>query len=109
MLLAWGLLIIAVLTEISWGCSLKALSYFSFNRFFIAIPIIFSLINMALLAHIMRYLPAGLTYAVWTALGTVGIIIAGIFLFNEKINVYQVFFICLCVIGVVGLKLCPQP
>lgn len=32
MLSTWALLMIAVVTEIAWGCSLKALSYYSLDR-----------------------------------------------------------------------------
>lgn len=47
---AWVLLIVAVVTEISWGCSLKAISYYSLGKIFIAVPFLLSCINMWLLA-----------------------------------------------------------
>ena len=39
MLSTWALLMIAVVTEIAWGCSLKALSYYSLDRIFALVPI----------------------------------------------------------------------
>ena len=70
MLSTWALLMVAVVTEIAWGCSLKALSYFSLSRFFALIPIALTCANMYLLARVMRTLPSGLTYAIWTTLNT---------------------------------------
>ena len=74
MLSTWALLMVAVVTEIAWGCSLKALSYFSLSRFFALIPIALTCANMYLLARVMRTLPSGLTYAIWTTLGAVGVL-----------------------------------
>ena len=47
---------------------------------------------------------SGLTYAVWTALGTLGIVIVGAVLFHERLSPAQLICIGLCVAGVVGLK-----
>ena len=99
MLSTWALLMIAVVTEIAWGCSLKALSYYSLDRIFALVPIALTCANMYLLARVMK------TYAVWTTLGAAGVLIAGAFLFNESLNKGQIFFICVCIVGVVGLHL----
>ena len=93
MLSTWALLMIAVVTEIAWGCSLKALSYYSLDRIFALVPIALTCANMYLLARVMKTLPSGLTYAVWTTLGAAGVLIAGAFLFNESLNKGQIFFI----------------
>lgn len=73
MLSTWALLMIAVVTEIAWGCSLKALSYYSLDRIFALVPIALTCANMYLLARVMKTLPSGLTYAVWTTLGAAGV------------------------------------
>ena len=104
MWLTWTLLLVAVGTEIAWGLSLKALSFYHAGRLFLALPLVLSLIILYLLAHVMRALPAGLTYAVWTALGTLGIVIVGAVLFHERLSPAQQICIGLCVAGVVGLK-----
>lgn len=101
MLSTWALLMIAVVTEIAWGCSLKALSYYSLDRIFALVPIALTCANM----YLLKTLPSGLTYAVWTTLGAAGVLIVGAFLFNESLNKGQVFFICVCIVGVVGLHL----
>lgn len=108
MLSTWALLMVAVVTEIAWGCSLKALSYFSLSRFFALIPIALTCANMYLLARVMRTLPSGVTYAIWTTLGAVGVLVAGALLFNESLTKGQIFFIGVCIVGVVGLHLCSK-
>ena len=81
MLSTWALLMIAVVTEIAWGCSLKALSYYSLDRIFALVPIALTCANMYLLARVMKTL------------------------FNESLNKGQIFFISVCIVGVVGLHL----
>ena len=56
MLSTWALLMIAVVTEIAWGCSLKALSYYSLDRIFALVPIALTCANMYLLARVMKTL-----------------------------------------------------
>ncbi len=104
---AWALLMVAVCTEIAWGCSLKAITFCDFGRWFAAVPVLLSFLNMYLLARVMRELPAGVTYAVWMSLGSVGLLVAGMVLFGERLSAWQLFFAGLCFAGVVGLKLCP--
>lgn len=106
MFAAWAMLFTAVLTEIAWGCFLKAISFFKTGPLFLAVPLILSCINMYLLARAMRVLPSGLSYIIWTTLGAVGIICAGVLFFGESFSKAQVFFCILCIVGVVGLKLC---
>ncbi|WP_315760351.1 multidrug efflux SMR transporter [Sphingomonas sp. Y38-1Y] len=102
--MAWLILGVAVVTEIIWALSLKwAATQASWSASIV--PIVLSFVNMGLLALAMRGLPAGTAYAVWTGLGAVGVTIFGIWLFGEKVNVAQLGFIALIVVGVVGTKL----
>ncbi|NWK96945.1 QacE family quaternary ammonium compound efflux SMR transporter [Sphingobium lactosutens] len=105
--MAWLILGIAVFTEICWALSLKwAATLGSWQAS--AVPIALSFLNMGLLALAMRDLPAGTAYAIWTGLGAVGVIIAGIFLFGDKVNPVQAGFMAMIVIGVAGTKLFAQ-
>lgn len=105
--MAWLILGIAVFTEICWALSLKwAATLGSWQAS--AVPVALSFLNMGLLALAMKDLPAGTAYAIWTGLGAVGVIIAGIFLFGDRINPVQVGFMAMIVIGVAGTKLFAQ-
>ena len=71
----------------------------------IAIMVIGFLVSFYLLAEAMQEIPAGLAYASWSGIGTIGIAIVGVFRFKEKINVLQLVFLSLILVGVVGLQL----
>ena len=105
--MAWMILGVAVLVEIAWALSLK---WASANPGWMqaAVPIALSFLNMGLLATAMKTLPAGTAYAVWTGLGSAGVVILGAALFGERISLVQGGFIALIVIGVVGTKLFAQ-
>ena len=74
--MAWFALSLAVVTEILWALSLKWASSLG-NWQAAAVPIVLSFVNMGLLALAMRGLPAGMTYALWTGAGTVGVVLGG--------------------------------
>jgi quaternary ammonium compound-resistance protein SugE len=74
--MAWFALSLAVVTEVLWALSLKWASSLG-NWQAAAVPIVLSFVNMGLLALAMRGLPAGMTYALWTGAGTVGVVLGG--------------------------------
>ena len=102
--MAWVILAIAVVTEIIWALSLKwAATIGSWQASIV--PVSLSFLNMALLAFAMRGISAGTAYAIWTGLGAVGVILAGIMLFGDRVSPLQAGFMALTVIGVAGTKL----
>lgn len=101
--MAWLILGVAVVTEIIWALSLKWAAMRP-GILVSTIPIALSFVNMGLLALAMRGLPAGTAYAVWTGLGAVGVTLLGVVLFGETLNLAQVGFIALIIVGVAGTK-----
>ena len=61
-------------------------------------------ISMYLLMRATETLPLGTAYAVWTGIGAVGTVLAGIFLFKEPVDFWRVFFIFTLIGSIVGLK-----
>lgn len=102
---AWIYLAVAVLVEVTWGLSLKAAAVMELGKWFCGVTVGLSLLSMWLLILVMRDLPAGLGYGIWTCLGTIGITLGGWLLFKETLTSGQIFFLALCITGVVGLKL----
>lgn len=49
-------------------------------------------------------LPIGTAYAVWTGIGAVGGVLAGIFIFNEPATFWRIFFVSTLIASIVGLK-----
>jgi paired small multidrug resistance pump len=53
----------------------------------------------------MRTLPLGLSYAVWTGIGTVGGTLVGMIFHGESRDFKRILFIGMILIGVIGLRL----
>jgi quaternary ammonium compound-resistance protein SugE len=100
----WVLLVIAGLLEMGWAVGLKYTQGFTK-----LIPSVFTVMVMMasfyFLSLALRSLPLGTAYAVWTGIGTVGIVILGIILFKEPVDLLRLLFIGLIVIGIIGLKM----
>ncbi|HUQ96113.1 MAG TPA: SMR family transporter, partial [Chitinophagaceae bacterium] len=67
--------------------------------FFISITLSFLLLNKAI-----QTIPIGTAYAVWTGIGAVGTVLAGILFFKEPSDFWRLFFIATLILSIVGLK-----
>lgn len=103
--LAWMFLVIAGLMEPCWVIGLKRSE--GFKRIgWSAFTMAFIFASMYFLAlAIDMDLPMGTAYAVWTGIGAVGALVAGIALFKEKAEVVRMCFILLIVIGIAGVQM----
>lgn len=101
--MAWLLLALAGILEVTWAIGLKYSA--GFTRVW---PSVATLILMALsfffLSTALRTLPVGTAYAVWTGIGAVGTAILGITLFGEAASLGRIVSISLIVAGIAGLK-----
>jgi quaternary ammonium compound-resistance protein SugE len=101
--MAWIYLIIAGVFEIVWSMGLK----YS-HGFTKLVPSLITIggmvVSFYLLALATKSLPIGTAYAVWTGIGTLGAVILGIFLFHEPVNILRIIFLCLILIGIIGVK-----
>lgn len=101
--MAWIYLIIAGIFEVVWAIGLK----YS-HGFTKLVPSLITLggmvVSFYLLSLATRTLPIGTAYAVWTGIGALGTVLLGIFLFNEPAGISRIIFLCLIVIGILGLK-----
>lgn len=102
--MAWLLLVLAGFEEITSVIAMKYVD--GLKR---KIPILVMVIGFGFsfycLARAMQELPAGVAYAVWAGVGTVGISLVGFLWFKERMNIIQIGFISLILIGVIGLRL----
>ena len=65
----------------------------------------FMIISFGLLSISMKTLPLGTAYAIWTGVGAVGTVIAGIILFGESMALFRLASVALIICGLVGLKI----
>lgn len=61
-------------------------------------------LSMVLLSKSVRTIPIGTAYPVWTGIGAVGTVIAGIIFFDEPASFWRLFFISTLIISIIGLK-----
>ena len=101
--MAWSILFVAGLLEISWAIGLKYTEGFTK-----LVPSVLTLGAMAgsiiLLGLALKSLPIGTAYAVWTGIGAVGTATLGIILFGEPATAFRLASIGLIVAGIAGLK-----
>ncbi len=98
--MSWIYLFAAGLLEIGWAVGLKYTE--GFSRFW---PSAFTIVAMAASVGLLRHLPLGTAYAIWTGIGTVGTAIAGMILLGEPAGALRLGCIALIVTGILGLKL----
>ncbi|MBD7978024.1 MULTISPECIES: quaternary ammonium compound efflux SMR transporter SugE [Pseudomonas] len=102
--MSWLILFFAGLFEIAWAIGLKYTD--GFTRLIpSALTVAAMLVSLGLLGLAMKGLPLGTAYAVWTGIGAVGTVIAGIILFGESMAPLRLASVALIVTGLVGLKL----
>jgi len=102
----WLILIIAGLFEVGFAFCLAKVketsgttATFWWVGFFVSITI-----SMELLYKATQTIPIGTAYAVWTGIGAVGTVIAGIIFFKEPAAFWRLFFIATLIGSIIGLK-----
>jgi quaternary ammonium compound-resistance protein SugE len=80
--MVWFILLLAGLLEIVWAVGLKYTAGFT-RPIPTLITVTAMIASIGLLGLTMRSIPLGTAYAVWTGIGAVGTVIAGILLFGE--------------------------
>ncbi|UUQ63631.1 quaternary ammonium compound efflux SMR transporter SugE [Pseudomonas fuscovaginae UPB0736] len=101
--MSWIILFCAGLFEIGWAVGLKYTDGFSRP-----LPTVLTIgamaISLGLLGLALKELPLGTAYAVWTGVGAVGTVIAGIILFGESMALVRLASVALILAGLIGLK-----
>ena len=100
----WLLLLIAGLFETTWAIGLKYTEGFS-RLWPSVVTVVAMAISVILLALAMKSLPVGTSYAVWTGIGAIGTVIAGVVLFGESASIARVTCLALILAGIIGLKI----
>ncbi|WP_449431588.1 quaternary ammonium compound efflux SMR transporter SugE [Pseudomonas putida] len=101
--MSWIILFFAGLFEVGWAVGLKYTD--GFTR---PVPTLLTVgamvVSLGLLGLAMKELPLGTAYAIWTGVGAVGTVIAGIILFGESMALMRLISVALIVAGLIGLK-----
>jgi quaternary ammonium compound-resistance protein SugE len=101
--MSWIILFFAGLFEVGWAVGLKYTDGFT-RPLPTALTVAAMAVSLGLLGLAMKELPLGTAYAVWTGVGAVGTVIAGIILFGESMAIMRLISVALIIAGLVGLK-----
>ena len=102
--MVWGLLVIAGLFEIAWAIGLKYTE--GFTRLWPTVGTLAAMVvSFGLLAQVLKTLPVGTAYAIWTGIGAVGTALVGIVFLGESASPARLLCIGMIGAGIIGLKL----
>ncbi|MER2297219.1 MULTISPECIES: quaternary ammonium compound efflux SMR transporter SugE [Pseudomonas] len=101
--MSWIILFFAGLFEVGWAVGLKYTDGFS-KPLPTVLTVAAMAVSLGLLGLAMKELPLGTAYAIWTGVGAVGTVIAGIILFGESMALVRLVSVALIVTGLIGLK-----
>ncbi|MEU9958095.1 quaternary ammonium compound efflux SMR transporter SugE [Streptomyces sp. NPDC050982] len=101
--MAWVLLVVAGLLEVGWSIGMKYTD--GFTRL---VPSVLTgagiVASMFLLSYAAKTLPIGTAYGVWVGIGAAGAAVFGMAVLGEPATAARIFFVCLLLVSVVGLK-----
>ncbi|GHD71160.1 molecular chaperone [Streptomyces mirabilis] len=101
--MAWILLLVAGLLEVGWSIGMKYTD--GFTRL---VPSVLTgagiIASMVLLSYAAKFLPIGTAYGVWVGIGAAGAAVLGMLVLGEPATAARIFFVCLLLVAVVGLK-----
>lgn len=101
--MAWTVLILAGVFESVWAIALDRSD--GFSRFLPSVVFVVALaLSMLGLAHALKTLPLGTSYAVWVGIGVSLTVLYGMVTKSEPANPLRIALIVVLVLCVVGLK-----
>lgn len=102
--MSWIYLLIAGIFEVVWSTAMKLSNGFSMLLYSV-ITIIGMIISFGSLVLATKSLPLSLAYPIWTGIGAVGSVIAGVILFHDQLSGLTWVFVVLLVVSIIGIKM----
>lgn len=100
----WLVLICASFFELAFTVCMK-LSNGLKNVKYTILTVLSTCTSIGLLSIATKTLPLGISYAVWTGLGTLFNVLFGILVFKESRSTKKLVFMGMVLMGVIGLRL----
>ena len=100
----WTFLVASGLIDVAWALAIKKADGFR-EPLWAVLSLVLLAAFVVLLTKALQVLPVGTAYAVWTGIGAVGSVAAGILLFGEPAGAVRLLFVAVTLAGIVGLKL----
>ena len=102
--MSWIILILAGLMEVAGVTGMSLIGQGKKISGWLTLLIGFP-ISLALLSMAMETIPLGVSYAVWTGIGTVGSTLIGIIFYKESASYKRIMYLSMIIIAVIGLRL----
>jgi small multidrug resistance pump len=104
---SWAFLITAIVLEVGATTCVKLSAGFTRLIPSVLLFVLYGL-SFVFLTLAVKTIEISVVYAIWSGLGTALIAVIGITWFHESFSVSKMFFLCLIVVGVVGLQMTGQ-
>jgi quaternary ammonium compound-resistance protein SugE len=101
--LAWTMLVASGLLDVAWAYATKRSEGMTVPGWTAASLILLAAFIL-LLSNALRVLPLGSAYVVWTGVGALGSLAAGILLLGEPVGAMRLMFASITLVGIIGLK-----
>ena len=102
--MAYAYLLIAILSEVLATSMLKASDGFT-KLIPSTITFIGYSVSFYFLSMVLKYIPMGISYAIWSGLGIVLISIVGLLVFKQELDLPGIFGMVLIISGVIVIHL----
>jgi quaternary ammonium compound-resistance protein SugE len=102
--MAWVFLIIAGFGEIGFVIFMKLSEGFTKHKYTF-LSVVSGFFSFYFLSKALIEIPLGTGYGIWTGIGAAGSVLLGMLFFGESRELKRIFFICMIISGVIGLKL----
>jgi small multidrug resistance pump len=101
---AWALLLSAITVEVAATAALPRSQGFR-EPLWTAVVLVGYAVSIWLLALVIKHIPISITYAVWSGLGTAGIVAVGVLVLGERLDVVKAAAVLMIIAGVLILNL----
>jgi len=102
--IAFAWLLIGGLLEPVWLIALKRSNGLKDRKWGVT-AIVLAIASPFFLSLAMRDIPMGTAYAIWTGIGVIGALAAGLLIYDEKVDRAKMLFVSMILIGIVGLAI----
>jgi small multidrug resistance pump len=104
MIAAWGLLLAAIVVEVTSTALLPRAEGFRDPWWTVSVVSGYAL-SIWLLSLVIKHIPVSVTYAAWSGLGTAGIAVVGVLVLDERVDLVKAVALLMIIGGVVILNL----
>lgn len=103
----WFLLILSGCIELVFTfCLGKVSKTVGWEKGLWCIGVVLSIsLSLFIITKVLKTLPIGTAYAIWTGIGAVGTVLIGIIFFKEPASFGRLFFISTLIASIIGLKI----